>query len=663
MAVKGKEAGSAKDAGSSAKNNPPAPAPKETPKAVQAATGPSGLEKLAPYLGAGFVVSLGLVFVGERLLGTMDGFRMALSGLGVVGAIGTTALRFMLLAGQKDPERQRIERTLGLFSIVGLVSIGLYFLANTDVGRGLAGIADAAPDKRARFDGATTVAWIVLGAISVAPIIFGEAALAPMRRAPRVEVRRVYAAAGAGLTLALAAAYSSLFTYASGELDVKVDYSYFRTAKASESTKNIIKSTSEPVEVRAFFPPLNDVGVEIDAYLADIAKTAPNFKYGFYDRLLYPQLAKDNKVTQDAVLVILKGPSRETLTLDKEMNKAAAKLKTLDADFQKALLKAMKDPRTAYLTVGHGEVNEGSSTAEGRSGKLLRRILEGQNYSIKDLGLPQGLATDVPEDASVVIVFGPTQAFSQAEVDSLDRFAKRGGKLLIALDPDAKGDMGPLANIAGLAFDPMIVATTDQFFVPRTRNASDKANLITNRFSSHASISTLSRVSSRAVVLLPMTGSLEKKQTEAKVDFVLRSSSGTFGDKNGNYELDPDEKKATFNLAAAVSQPLAEGVNKDKVKGPAETRMFVIADADCLSDLAIGFAETNQVFFVDAVRWLSGDESFSGEIATPEDVRIQHTKQKDVFWFYGTIIGAPALLLGAGILTTRRTRRTARRQA
>jgi len=651
MAVKTKEA---------------AAAPKEAPKPAKEAPapqGPGGLDKLAPFLGAGFVVSLGLVFVGERLLGTIDGARMALSGLGVVGAVGTTALRFMLLAGQKDAERQRIERALGLFQVVGLASLGLYFLANTDVGRGLAGIADATPDKRARFDGATTVAWIVLAGLSIAPIIFGEAALSPMRRAPRVEVRRIYAAAVAGLTLAFAAAYSALFTYAAGEMDVKVDYSYFRTAKASESTKKIVAGTSEPVEVRAFFPPLNDVGVEIDAYLADIAKSAPNFKYGFYDRLLYPQLAKDNKVTQDAVIVILKGASRETLTLDKEMNKAAAKLKTLDADFQKALLKAMKDPRTAYLTVGHGEINEGSSTAEGRSGKLLRRLLEGQNYSVKDLGMPQGLATDVPEDANVVIVFGPTQAFTPEEVASLDRYAKRGGKLLIALDPEGKGDMSPLANIAGLAYDPTLLATTDQFFVPRHRNASDKANLISNRFSSHASVSTLSRVSSRAVVLLPMAGSLEKKQTEAKVDFVLRSSGGTFGDKNGNFELDGDEKKATFNLAAAVSQELPEGVNKDKVKGPAETRMFVVADADCMSDLAIGFAETNQIFFVDALRWLSGDESFSGEIATPEDVRIQHTKQKDVFWFYGTIIGAPALLLGVGVLLTRRNRRPVRRQA
>ncbi len=649
MAVKSKEA-----------------APKEGAKPAKeapVATGPGGLDKLAPYLGAGFVVSLGLVFVGERLLGTMEGARMAVSGLGVAGALGTTVLRFLLVAGQKDPERQRIERALGVLQIVGLLSVGLYFLANTTVGRGLVGIADAAPDKRARFDGATTVAWIVLSGLSIAPIIFGEAALAPMRRAPRVEVRRIYAAAATGLTLALAAAYAALFTYAAGEMQVKVDYSYFRTSKASESTKKIVAAANEPIEVRAFFPPLNDVGNEVAAYLADIAQAAPNFKYGFYDRLLYPQLAKDNKVSQDGEIVILKGPSRESLKLDKEMSKAAAKLKTLDADFQKVLLKATKDARNVYVTVGHGELNEGSSTAEGRSGKLMRRILEGQNYTVKDLGLVQGLATDVPEDAALVIIFGPTQAFSAPEVASLERYAKRGGKLLIALDTDAKGDLGPVANIAGLAFDPTVVTTTDQFFVPRHRNASDKANLISNRFSSHASVSTLSRISSRAVVLVPISGSLEKKQTDAKIDFVLRSSSGTFGDKNGNFELDGDEKKATFNLAAAVSVPLADGVDKTKVKGPEETRMFVIADADCLSDLAIGFAETNQVFFVDAVRWLSGDESFSGEITTPEDVRIQHTKQNDNYWFYGTIIGAPALLFGVGLLVTRRPRRTGRRQA
>jgi hypothetical protein len=642
--------------------------PKEAapPAKAEAPAGPGMGDRLSPLLGPIYVVSLALVFAGERIVGTIESARMAFSALGVLGAVAATALRFSHAASVKDVERKRIERALALFSTLGLVALGVYFAANTETGRGLLGVLDATPDKRARFDGASTVAWIVLVVLAVVPLVFGEIALAPMRRAPRVEVRRVHAATIAGLTLAFATAYAALFTYAAGELEWKADYSFFRTAKASESTKKIVTSSTDTVEVRAFFPPLNDVGMEIEGYLADIAKTAPNFKYGFYDRLLYPQLAKDNKVTQDAVIVILRGPSRETLTLDKEMSKAAAKLKTLDADFQKALLKAMKEQRTAYFTVGHGEANEGSPTpgSDARSAKLMRRLFEGQNYVVKDLGMAQGLANDVPEDATIIVVLGPTQALLPEEIASLDRYAGRGGKLLIALDPDAKVDLAPLAAVADLTFDPTIIATTDQFFVPSRRNASDKSNLVTNRFSSHASVSTLSRVSARAVVLVPVAGSLDKKQgSDAKVDFVVRSSAGTFADPNGNYVLDTGEKKATFNLGAAVVKPLKEGANKDKVKGPAEMRAFVVSDADCMSDAALQLAETNQLFVLDALRWLGGDESFSGEIVTPEDVRIEHTKQKDVAWFYGSILGAPSLLLGIGILVTRRARRTGWRRA
>jgi hypothetical protein len=641
-----------------------APAPKA---AASAPAGPAGLDNLGPWLGPIYLVSLVLVFVGERMLGASGGAATALSALGLLGALGATGLRIVLAGKHKDVERRSIERTLSLFQTLGVLALGIYFATSTEGGRSLIGLADAAPDKRARVEGAATVVWIALIVISSLPLVFGEIALAPMRRAPRVEVRRVRAATISGLTLAFAVAYTALFTYTAGELDVKADYSYFRTARPSESTKKIVSSASDTVEVRAFFPPMNDVGAEVDGYLADIARSAPNFKYAFYDRLMSPALAKDNKVTQDAVLVILRGASRETLILDKDMPKAAAKLKTLDADFQKALLKAMKEQRTAYFTVGHGEINEsgGAQAAEGRSAKLLRRLLENQNYAVKDLGMPQGLANEVPKDASVVMVLGPASTLSPEEVSSLARYAERGGKLVLALDPESKADLAPLADLADLTFNPTVLATTDQFFVPRRRNASDKANLISNRFSSHASVSTLSKVSARAVVLVPVAGSLDKKPgSEAKVDFVMRSSAGAFADENGNFELDGNEKKNTYNLAAAVVKPIKEGTaDADKVKGPAEMRAFVMADADVLSDAALGFAETNQLFAVDALRWLGGDESFSGEIVTPEDVRIEHTKQKDTVWFYGTILGAPSLLLGVGILVTRRARRASGRRA
>jgi hypothetical protein len=41
-----------------------------------------------------------------------------------------------------------------------------------------------------------------------------------------------------------------------------------------------------------------------------------------------------------------------------------------------------------------------------------------------------------------------------------------------------------------------------------------------------------------------------------------------------------------------------------------------------------------------------------------EDVRIEHSKQKDLAWFYSTIVGVPALVLGLGLVVARRARRT-----
>jgi LPXTG-motif cell wall-anchored protein len=42
---------------------------------------------------------------------------------------------------------------------------------------------------------------------------------------------------------------------------------------------------------------------------------------------------------------------------------------------------------------------------------------------------------------------------------------------------------------------------------------------------------------------------------------------------------------------------------------------------------------------------------------TEEDVPIVHTQQENVIWFHTTIIGAPALVLAAGLVSVRRRRK------
>ena len=196
----------------------------------------------------------------------------------------------------------------------------------------------------------------------------------------------------------------------------------------------------------------------------------------------------------------------------------------------------------------------------------------------------------------------------------------------------------------------------------RRYNNSDRSIVVTNRFSSHASVSTLSRSSSHVAVIFPGASSLDKKPgaTDFKIDFAIKSLPTVFADANDNLERDPDEKRGVVNLAAAVTRSVPRPPDYTG-KDPPELRAFVIADADALSDAAFSL-EPNVLLAADVIRWLGGEESFSGAIASHEDVRIEHTKQKDAAWFYATILGAPGLVLGLGLAVTRRRKPKASRR-
>ncbi len=601
-----------------------------------------------------YLGSLVLVLIGERIVVSLESLRYAITGLGVLGLIASTVMRAMAASGAGDEDKKRAERTLLFLQIGGLAGMALYF-ATTDAMRTMLGIAAMSPDKRAKIDAVMTVGWIGVLLVSALPLLLGEIALVPMRRAERIEARRVRFAIRSGVTVALALTYAALFTFAAGELDYKLDYSYFRTSKPSESTKKIAESASEPIEIAAFFPQLNDVGAEVEGYLRDVGHSAPNVKIAFYDRLLAPQVAKDKKVSNDGVIILTRGESREQITIGAEMKTAGSKLKNLDQDFQKSLIRVIRESRIAYVTIGHGEINESSGDKEeGRTGKVLKQLLETQNYVVKDLGLMQGLGVDVPADAGVVMVLGPKQALQPEEIASLQRYADKGGKLFLALDPDGGADLAPLAAIVGLTYNPTVLAN-DHNYVAATHQPSDKTFIGTNRFSSHASVSTLSRIGTEAGVIFMRAGSLDKKEgAPEKIDFAVKAMPDTFDDKNQNFTFDEGEKRNSYNLAAAVTKP---GTGEAKGKEPSEMRAFVIADADCLDDMLMKRTKFNSLLVYDALHWLGGEESYAGALTSNEDVRIEHTKQKDTLWFYLTIFGAPLLVGGVGAAVALRRRR------
>jgi len=206
--------------------------------------------------------------------------------------------------------------------------------------------------------------------------------------------------------------------------------------------------------------------------------------------------------------------------------------------------------------------------------------------------------------------------------------------------------LGPL----NLEFKAEPLANEAVFARRLEQKISDRANLITATYSSSPAVSTLARFGQRAPIVLPGAGWINTKKDRTAVipvDAAIKAHYATFVDKNGNFTQDPGEDKRQWELAATA-------VKKD-------ARVFVIADSDWCSDETIKVA-ANGGLALDVIHWLMGDESFSGQTSTETDVKIVHSRKQDVGWFYSTIFLAPALVIGAGVAVTRKSRRK-RRQA
>jgi hypothetical protein len=269
-------------------------------------------------------------------------------------------------------------------------------------------------------------------------------------------------------------------------------------------------------------------------------------------------------------------------------------------------------PKVAYFLHGHGELDARGDAHEGieavRHATIFRKILERNlNFRTDVLG-GAALLKDVPAEANLVVILGPMTPLLKEELEALSRYVARGGALFVALEAEKPSEPGEapvsagrdanpkLAEMLGLRFDPALLVHPTKHV--RLRNdESDRTLIISDTFSSHASVTTLHDNAPRAVIVLFGAGSLDRApRTNVSIDFAVSSMAGSFRDRNGNYRKDYKmEPSDSFNLAAAITLPGSNGT---------EARAFALADADGLSDFALRELIANQLLLVDVVKWL-----------------------------------------------------------
>ncbi len=634
-------------------------------------------------------IGLALVFLGERPLATFELAHTLCTGIGLAAIAVSTILR--LVARQRAGAAQRPVETIFLWCHAGICLALVGYFLTTQTGLGWIGLADWEDKRLDRFIIPTTVLWVTVLLCSLVPLVLAEFSLGAALRTrwpsaeeftntdsqTSVEYVRVKQIATSGLSIALCSAFLMTTCQIANEKNIRKDVSYFKTASPGESTLKIVQHSSEPIRALLFYPQVNEVKAELLGYFQEVARktsTSNTAKLVIeqLDQRIHPAIAKEHGVSKNGTIVLIRNDKKQKFSISEKTKKARPQLRKLDATINSELKKVVREKRVAYMTVGHGEINDpGSVGPLGRpmprgQSRITKEILRKLNYEVKDLGSMQGLGADIPADATIVLALGPMANFSVAEIESLTQYVQAGGALFVALDPKSEMEMQSLGDVLGIRFHKTPV-TDDKYYYVRSGSPFARRIIRTNQFSPHPATTAMNRAKANYGIQLVESGHFTEKVPVPDVfkrTFIVRSMDSSWLDVQDDFQFNKDkEKRGKYNLGVAIEnkKPATKSNSEDPTKeNTVSPRVIVYADRDIFSDAVIGDAVPLQTIFADAINWLGGEEDFSGEIVSEKDIRIEHTRKEDVLWFWSSIAGVPLAVLGLGLWFVSRRRRSLR---
>lgn len=589
------------------------------------------------------LVGFGLLYIGENAFEESTQ-RLIVSGFGLLTVVAAVGLRYHAMTNSTGARQQAHQRAM-IWTGVGAAAVLLYALSLDPVTEALGFDEEGA----SRWQGVWWSLFPIAMVLGLIPSLLIDRLLGlhpvkmPALAARSVELK--------GIAAALAISLMFPVNYLASQSDVEWDVAYFRTTRAGESTQLIAQTLADPVEILLFFPAGNDVAREIEPYFRELkAVSDGRITVRTVDQALDPQLSEELKIRDNGHVVMRRGEATEKFRLNTDIDRAKRELRKLDSTVQQHLMKLTRGQRVVYFLQGHGEANWREREDPLRKINLFKReLLEGVlGVKVETLGVADGSASDIPDDAAVVIVAGPTEPLMPEEVETLKRYYDGGGSLWVMVDPD--GDpLTDLLDHLGVEAGTGTLANATRHAV-LTRGPADRAFIATNKFGSHPTVKQLSRNSGAAHMIFAGARSIAKKEgTENRVTTLIRSLPETWEETNGNYEPDPDEAKRVFEIASAVVKDV-EAAGDDDSK---EARAVVVGDVGFLSDTVIVSMKFNPTFAADAFKWLTHDEEVTGEVESEEDVKIVHQRDEDWLYFLTAVFGIPGLVLLAGVLFIR----------
>ncbi len=388
----------------------------------------------------------------------------------------------------------------------------------------------------------------------------------------------------------------------------------------SPRTVNLLRSLTNDVKVTLYYDRDDDLFSTIQAMLREYQALNPKIRVEVVDYLR--DAAEAQRVKHDYNLPEMqKDEEKNFIIFDAGNGNFKVVNGNLLADFQlvvdkakgkydkrptffkgemlfTSLLFAVTNPKPlkAYVLQGHGEHDlESGDDVNGYLG--FQSVLKQNALKVETLTLIGNNL--VPQDCSLLIVPGPTKAFSDQELEKIDQYLNEGGRLFalfnVASVENPTGLESILFNRWNVLVKPDIVQ--DPVHSLNTLRSAPGRDIVIGAFSSqHPAVKSLLGYNIDLILPRPVVP-VVPRESSADAPKVTRLFET---EATATLVRNPKAAPTNYTLAVAVERSAVSGV----VTGRGATRMVVVGDSFFLANGPIKAVSANRDFADYAVNWL-----------------------------------------------------------
>ncbi|MBI4609089.1 MAG: GldG family protein [Candidatus Rokubacteria bacterium] len=419
----------------------------------------------------------------------------------------------------------------------------------------------------------------------------------------------------------------------------RLDLTENRRHSLSPYTIEVLRKLKVPVEVTGFFrsdQPGKRIAEDLFKQYASYSKGKLTWQVVDPDR--NPGLARRYGIE-----------SYGTVVLDTKTKSE----KVLDAEEEKltnSLVKVTREgKRIVYVVQGHGEAELSNTERPGFSG--AKAAMEQANYEVKELLLVR--EAKVADDAALVLVAGPKNDLLPAELEALDAYIARGGKVLFMANPFQADGLKKYLEKYGIALgDDLVIDRISRAF------GGDFVVPAIFQYEPHA----ITKEFGNVLTFFPLTRSVDVQAKPPKgvsAQVLAKSGPGSWGERtraeldSGAVKQDPDDRPGPVPVAAVAT---VEATKPPEGKTNVKARIVVFGTANLAANQFLNI-QGNKDLFLNTVSWLAEEEDLIA--IRPKNIRQTPivptaTEGRLVFWIPVVVLPLVVMACGISVLVRRR---------